>query len=265
MRGLALILVFLAGSAQAMTPEDCRQIQSTLAKSIAALKELRLSPSVSQDGWCRVIDGPLGGGLEWTFQRFGTGFQLSLRQDNFAVDDLGPFEMTGQIRASDGTELEIGPFRLIADDRDRVVFSALFEATDDADGLKAETLSLSRSALTVVSGDSLVNEILAWAFRQDLTAARSSFITARDQRVYMLEWLDTEALNVIDGASAQAFKAFVGAYPQARGTAQITTREGQSVQVGGLIAAVLFGAPFSNSEAAQLVADAGLRFTWQPD
>lgn len=262
MKPLILIAALLAAPAHAMTPEDCKRIQATVAKAVPAARDVRLAPSVTDDGWCRVIDGPLGAGLEWQVTGQGDRFLFEMRQDGFELDELGPFEVTGSVQALGGGALEIGPFRLRAGPEDSVTFIATFGASDGAEAVEVETLGLSRAVLQVSGQRGLVDDVLAWAFRQDLAAARSSFIVARDQRAEMLTWLETEARGLIDSESATAFEAMVRAYPNARGAGQISVPEGQQVAVGRLISSVLFGRSFSRSEAAALIEEAGLRFTW---
>ena len=250
-----------------MTPEECKRIQATGSKAVPAANDVRLAPTVTDDGWCRVIDGPLGAGLEWQVTGPGDLFLFEMRQDGFELDDLGPFEVTGAVRAPGDGALEIGPFRLQAGPEDVEIFSASFGSEDaadvDADAVEGETLGRSRAVLQVSGQRGLVDDVLAWAFRQDLAAARSSFIVARDQRAEMLTWLEGEARALIDADSAAAFEAMVRAYPNARGTGQIAVPDGQQVAVGRLISSVLFGTGFSRAEAAALIEEACLRFTWQ--
>lgn len=265
MKSLILIAVLSAATAHAMTPEDCKRIQATVAKAVPAAGEVRLAPSVTDDGWCRVIDGPLGAGLEWQVTGPGDRFLFEMRQDGFELDELGPFDVTGSVQALGAGALEIGPFRLQSGPEDAATFSAAFGAGDGAEAVEVETLGLSRAALQVSGAGGLVDDVLAWAFRQDLAAARSSFIAARDQRAEMLTWLDDEARALIDADSATAFEAMVEAYPRARGTGRIAIREDQPIVVGRLLSSLLFGTAFSRSEAAALIEEAGLRFTWQPE
>lgn len=258
-----LALAFLAQSVSAMTPEDCSRLRATIAKTFPPVEALRLSPSVTADKWCRVIDGPLGGGLEWRVTGERSSFLLEVRQDPLEVEGLGPFSMAGRVQALDGGEVEVGPFRFETRAGDRASVGAMFVRVDGQ--AATEALGLSRAALTVAGDRALIDEVLAWAFRLDLKAARSSLIEARNQRDDMLSWLDEVALHVVDDESARDFMRLVEAYPWSRGVAQITTREDRPVQIGPLISAVLFGSAFSEREASELVADAGLRFTWQPD
>jgi hypothetical protein len=244
----------------AMTPEDCKARFSVIAGKISALEELRLAPDVTEDGWCRIIDGPLGAGLEWKLGFEGRDFTLDLRQNRFVFEDLGPFALTGRLATGDN-RLSVVPLRLTSGRGDVIALSAVL----GMGGSPAPGFALTEARLAVAGEAGLVNEVLAWAFRQDLAAARSSLIAARDQREYMLDWLNDEALRMIDPASAEAFGALVAAYPRARGVAQIAAREDRPVEIGGLMNAVLFGNDFSRAQAAQLIEDAGLRFTWQSE
>lgn len=264
MRALFVIALLLAGPAQAMTSEDCKRIQSTFAKTIPAVGEIRIAPSVSADGWCRVIDGPIGSGLEWRVNEPGQRFLLEIRQQGLSFDELGPFDVTGRVEAASDGSLRLGPFRFATGPDDLAILSAVLVPPEGGDSEDFTTLPLAEAVLQVTGARGLVDDILAWAFRQDLAAARSSFIAARDQRDYMLDWLNDDALSLIDPASADAFRDVVAAYPRARGTARLSIREGAPVQIGGLVAAVLFGARFSRAEAARLIEEAGLRFAWQP-
>ena len=260
MRWLAAVAWLIAIPAVAMTPEDCKRIQTTVAKSVVAVSEIRLAPSVTEDGWCRVIDGPLGSGLEWRLETSGSDFTFDLRHDRFEFQSLGPLALTGQVQMQ-SKRLTVGPFRFIENADNSAMISAAF-GNGDAGG--AQTMALTGGALSVRGNGGLIDDILAWAFRQDLNAARSSFIAARDQRDYMLDWLNEEALKLVDSNSATAFRQIVRAYPRAHGTAVLAVRDDQPVELDGLISALLFGDDFSRSEAAALIEEAGLRLSWTP-
>jgi hypothetical protein len=260
MRWLTVLLALAATPALAMTAEDCKRVQATVAKSVPAVNDLRLAPSVTDDGWCRVIDGPLGSGLEWRLETTGADFTLDVRQDRFEFEELGPFALTGQVQMQSRV-LKIGPIRFSEDASNGAAFFAEFGSSVGAD---ARVTALNQARLSVGSAG-LVDDVLAWAFRQDLTAARSSFIAARDQREFMLDWLNDEALRLIGDQSASAFREIVRAYPRARGTAVLSVADGQSIELGGLVSAVLFGESFSRADAAKLVQDAGLTLTWTPN
>ena len=79
-------IFLLAAPVAAMTVEDCRRIQSLLAKTVPAVDDLRIAPRLSDDGWCRVIDGPFGGGLEWRFELSGDQFEAAFRQNGLEFD-----------------------------------------------------------------------------------------------------------------------------------------------------------------------------------
>lgn len=260
MTRFAVLLLLSVSPVMAMTPEDCRSRLSAVAGKIPGVEELRLAPEVTEDGWCRVIDGPLGAGLEWRLDIDGRDFGLEVRQERFVFEEFGPFALIGRFTATDNA-MSLGPLRLTAANGDAIGLSAALGMA----GSLAPDFFLSEGRLSVAGGNGLVNEVLAWAFRQDLRAARSSFIAARDQRAQMRDWLDAEARPLVDGASAEAFLKMVEAYPRAAGTALLSVREDSPLGVGGLINAVLFGAPFNRSEAAQLIRAAGLTLTWQPD
>lgn len=261
-RPLCLAL-FCAAPAQAMTIEDCQRIQSTLSKPVAAIAELRLAPTVTDDGWCRVIDGPLGGGLEWRVDTSGNAFTAQFRQDGLEVDGLGPFDMTGVIARDADDRFKIGPLQLETTRGDSAILAASSPPLADIQsGLTAA--GLESAGLTVTGQAGLINDVLAWAFRLDKAAADSSLIAARDQRDEMLDWLNENAAQAIDPGSAAAFRAMVQAYPRARGAAEIRMQEDQPVQIGGLVSALLFGTSLTRGEAAQLIEEAGLRFIWTP-
>lgn len=259
MKGLALFFILLAAPVSAMTPEDCAQKLSVIAGKIKGAEEIRLAPDVTKDGWCRVIEGPLGRGLEWRLDIVGRDFELDLRQKKFVFEEIGTFEFSGRLRTQ-SNRLMIGPLGLTSGSGDEVLFSAEI----GMEGSPEPGFSLSAGRLLVSGKTGLVNAVLAWAFRQDLTAARSSFISARDQRRFMEEWLEADAMPLIDKSSADAFLDMLKAYPRAKGVAVLSVREDAPVNVSGLINAVLFGAPFSRSEAGQLIEASGLTFTWQP-
>ena len=246
-----------------MTAEDCARIQSLLSKPLPAVKELRLAPRVTEDGWCRVIDGPFGAGLEWRVVVSGDQFEAAFRQERLELEGLGPFQLSGGLARTEADRLQVGPIRLQARTGDAAVLSATSPKFADVQS-GAEAAGLERASLTVTGDRGLVDDVLGWAFRLDVAAARSSFIAARDQRADMLDWLDENALAVIDRDSAAAFRKMIDAYPRARGTAEITIREDRPVQIGPVISALLFGTSLTRGEAAQLIEEAGLRFTWTP-
>lgn len=259
MKGLALFFILLAAPVSAMTPEDCGQKLSVIAGKIQGAEDIRLAPDVTEDGWCRVIEGPLGRGLEWRLDIVGRDFELDLRQKKFDFEEIGTFEFSGRVRTQ-SNRLLIGPFGLTSGNGDEVLFSAEI----GMEGSPEPGFSLSAGRLSVSGDTGLVNAVLAWAFRQDLSAARSSLISARDQRSVMLDWLEADAAPRVDSASADAFRDMVKSYPRAKGIAVLSVREDASVNVSGLINAVLFGAPFSRSEAGQLIEASGLSFAWSP-
>lgn len=242
-----------------MTSEDCRQRLSVIEGMISNVNEIRLAPDVTEDGWCRVLDGPLGGGLEWRLDVLGQEFTFELRQKRFVFDDVGTFGLSGRIEAR-SDQLMVGPVRMKSESGDAIELSASFGMAGTAE----RQFSLTGGRLSVSGQSGLVNKILAWAFRQDLAAARSSFISARDQRSFMEEWLEADAVPLINKSSADAFLVMLKAYPRAEGLAVLSVREDAPVNVSGLINAVLFGAPFSRKEAAQLIEASGLVFSWQP-
>lgn len=252
-----------ATSSFAMTGAECRDLQRRAEEVLPAVSELRVSPGVTEDGWCRIIDGPLGSGLEWRGMWNGQRISLDIRHESFVFEDLGPFEVEGGIETPRNGELVVGPIRLVKDDANRAVLFARAE-WEDAAGSDV-VASLTAASLSVTGNAKLLDDILAWAFRLDLASARSNFMQARDQRDEMLEWLDSVAAPMIDQPSLEAFRAFVAAYPRARGTARIAIRDDEPVAVGPLIAAVLFGSDFSEGQAARLVRDAGLSFSWRPE
>lgn len=259
---LAFVFILATLPVQAMTIEECRDVQASLARTLPTIKDMRLSPSVTEDGWCRVIDGPIGGGLEWKITGSLEDFTAELRQKRLEIDDLGPFELTASIEAQPSGGIEIGPFQLVSNAKDRVIVSAALGSGAPSD---TTTLSLTRAALSVDGPRALVNDILAWAFRLDASAADSSLIAAGDQREEMLTWLEDEASELVDATSAEAFREMVDAYPRARGTAEIRMNEDKPLAVGALVSAVLFGGDFSRQDAAALIAEAGLSFSWMPE
>ena len=242
-----------------MTPEDCQQRLSAIAGFIPSAEEIRLAPDVTEDGWCRVLDGPFGGGLEWTLDVLGQEFTFELRQKRLVFEDVGTFGLSGRVEAR-SDQLSIGPVRLMSGNGDAISLTASFGVA----GTEERQFSLTNGRLSVSGESGLVNKVLAWAFRQDLAAARSSFISARDQRRFMEEWLEADAMPLIDKSSADAFLDMLKAYPRAEGFAVLSVREDAPVDVSGLINAVLFGAPFSRSKAGQMIEASGLNFTWQP-
>lgn len=259
---LALLISLAALPAQAMTIEDCRRLQSSLAATLPAINDIRLSPSVTEDGWCRVIDGPIGGGLEWKMSGGLEDFNVEVRQKRLEIEELGPFDLTGSVEAQPSGGIEIGPFQLVTGAKDRAIISA---ATGRGTASDTTSLSLTRAALSVAGERALVNDILAWAFRLDASAADSSLIAAGDQREEMLTWLEDEAADLIDEGSAAAFRKMVDAYPRARGKAEIRMSEDKPLAVGPVVTAVLFGGDFSRQDAAALIEEAGLSFTWTPE
>ncbi len=255
-------MLLLTAPAQA-TVEDCRRALADLSKLVSGAAELRLGPTATPDGWCRVIDGPFGAGLEWQIETSGAQFDAAFRQERLELDDLGFFNLTGNVAFSDEARLMIGPIRLETRAGDTAILQAVSSPNSD---FRASALSagLERASLTVSGERGLVSEVLAWAFRLDLAAAQSSFIAARDQREEMLSWLSENAESALDPGSVSAFRRMVEAYPSTRGTAQIAMREDRPVQIGGLLSAVLFGTSLTRGEAGKLIEEAGLRFTWTP-
>lgn len=260
---LAVILGLLATPAVSMSARECNDVKDSIAAVLPAAGDVRLLPGVTDDGWCRVIDGPFGAGLEWRGSFAGGAASFEVRQERFAFEGLGPFQLSGKIETPREGALEIGPVALVSNARNRATFSGEAEWLD-ASGNTTE-IALTRAALTVTGDAGLIDEVLAWAFRFEVGQARSNLLQARDQRDAMGDWLETTAAPVIDETSVAQFRELIAAYPNARGTAQIGIRTDQPVTVGKLVGAVLFGSSFSESEAAALVRDAGLRFTWQPE
>lgn len=262
---VALLIGFGATTAAAMTVEDCQRLGSTLGNfTVSGGDEVRVSSSLTEDGWCRMLEGPLGRGVEWRSSGNLTDGTFQFRQKRHQVEDLGEFDLTGRLSISGGTEVALGPVRLTASDGDGAALTARLAGPNTITLTNLQSLEMESAGFGVEGQNGLVGDILAWAFRLDRAAAASSFIEARDQRAEMLDWLAETAEPIIDRASANAFRKMVEAYPRARGTAEITIREDRSVAIGPLVSAVLFGTSLTRAEAAGLVGEAGLRFTWTP-
>lgn len=256
---VVLAVAFSAASAPAMTPQDCTRIRDALSEAIPAVAELRLSPSLTDDGWCRVVDGPLGAGLEWRADAVGDRFSAQFRQRAFEIEDLGRFELEGTVDHADG-RLTVGPIRL-ARSGEAANLNASIGAPETGGNFSYD---LQGASLSVTSGAKFASDILAWAFRLDAAAARSNFTAARDQREDMLKWLEDLPATVTDAESRENFRKLVAAYPNARGIAVLSAGADGPVQFGELLAAVLRGSDFTRADGAALLGKAGLRLSWEP-
>lgn len=192
-------------------------------------------------------------------------FQLELRKDRFTYDGLGPFTVGGRVETLDEGSVRIGPVTLKKLNEDALTVTADFGALEDEDGSTSRPMRLAGGQLRVLGAGGLINEVLAWAFRHDLQAAKSSLITARNQRDEMESWLASRGAGMTDAASSGAFRKIVQAYPNARGTAVLSMGQDGSVDVGALVMAVITGSAFSRGDATALIRDAGLRLSWQPE
>lgn len=268
MRWLAL-LALVAGPAQAMEPADCARLQALVGEAVPPVAELKLAPRVTTDGWCRVLAGPFGEGIEWQGTADADGFFAEFRQNTLTVAPFGAFTMTAQVAQRPGTGLSVGPIRLIRPNGDAAVLTLALGPLDLSDAAAAQQslggVTLTSGALSVQGRRGLVADVLAWAFRLDARAARSNLTVARDQRTVMLDWLDGLPDETGDAAGRAAFRDLVAAYPGARGTATLSVPAGNDVALGTVIGAVLFGSDLSRGASADLVRKAGLTLTWQPD
>ncbi len=255
---------FCLQPASAMTPEDCLRLRDMAAKTVPAVSQLRISPAVTEDLWCRVIDGPLGPGWDWRMSQTSDSFTLEVRKDRLTYDTLGPFRVEGRVETLDQGSVRIGPITLGKLNGDVMQLAADFGALGDGETDAVRPMHLAEGQLLVQGAGGLVNDVLSWAFRQDLQSARSSLIAAREQRDEMERWLTSSGADVTDAASVDAFRKILDAYPNARGTAVLSAGADGPVDMGALVMSVLTGSDFSRGDAAALIARAGLRLSWRP-
>lgn len=258
---LALALA-VAGASHAMTPEDCREVRERVGSVVEAVKEVTLASDVTPDGWCRVVSEPVAG-LEWQAEMRPDGFQAAARLAGVEVPGLGLFGFSAAA-VQDGGGLALGPVSLVRQDGDTLHLTARTGGIASAAG-GFGPMTLSGAELRVSGDGGLAGDILGWLFRLDAEAARANFAVARDQRAAMETWLADLPPGIGDAASRRAFRDLVDAYPNARGTAVLSVPAEHGIAVGPLVAAVLFGAPFSRDEAATMARSAGLTLGWTPE
>ena len=247
-----------------MEAEDCRRFHEALAAVIPPVSEMKMAPQPTEDGWCRVIDGPFAEGLKWQATETGAGFVADFRMERIEIEGLGRFGLSATLRRTREGHLRIDPFTLQRSNGDLIDLLAETGAFGDLGGGRLGALTLPLAELRIGGDDGLAGDVLAWFFRVDVRAARSNLTEARDQRNLMLRWLEDLPAGIGDAGSRLAFRDIVRAYPNARGVATLAARDDTPVDISGLLGAVLFGADFTEAEAVGLLEKAGLSLAWQP-
>lgn len=256
-----ILAVMLAAPAAAMTPADCDRLRDQVVAAVPSAGDIRISPSLTPDGWCRVLEAPFGEGLEFRVAGVGAEFVAEFRQQDVELDALGPFSISGRVQMAETGGLHVGP--IIALTRLNEVIS--FEATTaplSGSVSEGKDVALGKAELRIAGSRGLVGDVLAWAFRLDARRARSNLTEARDQRAEMLEWLEEVPAGAAEAPSQTAFREIVAAYPNARGAVVL---QGSDAALGPLLGAVLFGAPFSREDGAKFLRSAGLGLSWTPE
>ncbi|MDJ0639412.1 MAG: hypothetical protein QNJ20_11300 [Paracoccaceae bacterium] len=250
-----------------MTQAQCTSYRAEVIRYLPFLEPLELSPSVSDDGWCRIaeVGGALADQIEWRARTGGDGFTADFRVANVRVAE--EFVNLTATVFYDGMEtLEASRVHLTGQGATSVVFSAEVKPIDLSSPSAAQngfgTASLVDARLGVTGGSQFLSLNLAEAFGFDLEAAMDDPEIAEEQRREMYQWLDRSVIGPAKTLSWKGFHDLVARYPsETAGTVTISLRGGQSIPLQTL--AVLWY-DISQGREPDRKGLSSLEVTWSP-